>query len=104
MQIMRVISLRRLREFWTIHPNAEAALQRWYARTTIATWQNFIEVRADFHLADMVQRLTVFNISGNNFRLIARIEFNNQKVFVRAVLTHAEYDEEKWKDDDWFEN
>ncbi|HMN27602.1 MAG TPA: type II toxin-antitoxin system HigB family toxin, partial [Caldilineaceae bacterium] len=61
-----------------------------------------VELRRDFPSADQVRRLTVFDIGGNHFRLIARVEYASQRVYVRAVLTHAEYDVEKWKNDDWF--
>ena len=53
--------------------------------------------------ADIVERLTVFNIGGNDFRLIARVEYQRQEVYIRAVLTHAEYSKEDWKRDTWFQ-
>ena len=99
---MRIISIRRLQEFWKIHSMAERSLRAWFSRVERAQWQNFAEVRREFPTADQVKRLTVFNISGNNYRLITRIEFDQQKVFIRNVLTHAEYDEGKWKDDNWY--
>lgn len=98
---MHIISLRRLREFWEKHNQAEAPLRAWFTHVEFAQWRNFAEVRADFPSADQVQRLTVFNIAGNNYRLIARIEYAQQKIYVRAVLTHAEYDREGWKNDSW---
>jgi len=51
-----------------------------------------------FPLADQVGKLTVFNIGGNKVRLIAAIHYNRQKIYIRAVLTHSEYDEGKWKE------
>lgn len=81
---------------------AERSLRAWFSRVEQAQWQNFAEVRREFPTADQVKRLTVFNISGNNYRLITCIEFDQQKVFIRNVLTHAEYDEGKWKDDNWY--
>ena len=95
--------MRRLRFFWEKHANSERALRAWFTHVEQARWQNFAEVRRDFPAADQVKRLTVFNIGGNHYRLIARIEYEQQKVFIRAVLTHAEYDQEGWKDDDWYE-
>ena len=56
-----------------------------------------VDVRRAFPHADQVDRRTVFNIGGNNYRLIARISYLTQQVFVLAILTHAEYDKEKWK-------
>ncbi len=95
--------MRRLREFWEKHANAERALRTWFTHVEQAQWRNFAEVRRDFPATDQVRRLTVFNIGGNLYRLIARIEYEQQKVFIRAVLTHAEYDKEEWKDDNWYE-
>jgi mRNA interferase HigB len=46
----------------------------------------------------------VFNIGGNKYRLITLVDYAYQKVFVRAILTHAEYDREDWKRDEWYEN
>jgi len=97
---MRIISIRRLRAFWVVHALAERPLRAWFSRVEAAQWRNFAEVRSEFPTADQVKRLTVFNIGGNNYRLIVRIEYALQKVFIRAILTHAEYDEGKWKDDD----
>ena len=62
----------------------------------------FFQLRQTFPQADQVGNLTVFNISGNNYRLITLIEYRYQKVFVRAVLTHSEYDTDNWKNDPWF--
>lgn len=74
----------------------------WYERTKQAAWESFAELREIFPAADLVENLTVFNISGNNYRLIALVDFKYKKVFIRKVLTHAEYDTEKWKNDPWF--
>jgi len=100
---MHIISLRRLRDFWEKHTTAERPLRAWFVHVEQANWQNFAEVRRDFPAADQVKRLTIFNIGGNHYRLIARIEYEWQKVYIRAVLTHAAYDEGKWKNDDWYE-
>ena len=56
------------------------------------------EVRAIFPSADRVGKLTVFNIGGNKARLIVAIHYNRRRVYIRAVLTHREYDERKWKE------
>lgn len=100
---MHIISMRRLREFWEIHPRAERPLRAWSTRVDHAQWRTFADVKRDFSSADRVQRLTVFNISGNQYRLIARIEYEKQKVYIRLVLTHSEYDRGEWKHDDWYE-
>jgi mRNA interferase HigB len=62
------------------------------------SFSNFAELRAGFPTADRVGKLTVFKIGGNKVRLIAAIHYNREKVYIRAVLTHAEYDEGRWKE------
>lgn len=97
-----IITPARLREFWEKHPNAEASLRLWNQRTKKAQWRNFDELRQVFPSADQVGNLTVFNIGGNNYRLITFVDYTYQKVFIRHVLTHAEYDKEDWKNDQWY--
>ena len=75
----------------------------WYERTSKETYLSFNTLRQTFPSADLVGNFVVFNIAGNNFRLIAYIDFKNQMAFIRAVLTHAEYDKENWKNDDWYQ-
>ena len=58
---------------------------------------DFNNLRETFASADYVDGLTVFNIGGNKYRLIAVIHYNRRKVFIRALLTHAEYDRGHWK-------
>ena len=101
---MRVISRKKLREFWEKHSNAQTSLLLWYQRTQDAQWLNLAEVKQVFSSADIVGNLTVFNISGNKYRLITFFDYSSQIVFIRHVLTHADYDKEKWKNDDWFTN
>ncbi|MFZ4572987.1 MAG: type II toxin-antitoxin system HigB family toxin [Phycisphaerales bacterium] len=99
---MRVISLKVLREFWETHPDAEAPLRAWYKTALGAEWKSLRDARATYPHADGVETsrgtLTVFNIGGNKYRLIARIRYDYQLVNVRTVLTHAEYDRGKWKE------
>lgn len=86
-----------LREFSKKHPDALEPLLHWYAVTKGAAWGNPAEVRASFAHADFVGRYTVFNVGGNKYRLIATVKYRWHIVYVRAILTHAEYDEEVWK-------
>lgn len=95
---MNVISFSRLRLFFEAHPESEPALRRWYKIAKNANWQNLNEMRADFPHADLVGICTVFNIKGNDFRLITKVYYP-ETILVRAVLTHSDYDSEKWKDD-----
>ena len=100
---MRVISLTRLKEFWLKHPRAETPLAAWSQVVRLATWKTTAEMLQTWPSADIVERLTLFNIGGNDFRLIARVEYQRQEVYIRAVLTHAEYSKEDWKRDTWFQ-
>lgn len=96
---MRVISRKALTDFAAKHPDAAEPLDNWYHRAKKATWQNLAEVRADYPHADPVGACTVFNIAGNKYRLITKIKYQYQVVYIRFVLTHKEYDKERWKDD-----
>ncbi len=103
---MRVISLRPLREFWgrAVAPaRSEQLLRAWYDHTEGATWRNFGELRQTFGSADVVGDCVVFEVGNNRIRLIGRVRCANAKgrglVYVLAVLTHAEYDDNKWPDD-----
>lgn len=96
---MHIISKKKLREFWEEHPRAQSALETWYQAAKSAEWESFAEVRQTFNTADQVGRFTVFNIGGNKYRLIAVIHFARGKLYVRHVLTHAEYDEGEWKNE-----
>ncbi len=101
---MRVVSKRTLREFWEKHSNAKSGLLLWYQRISDSQFQDLNSLRLVFPSADIVSNFTVFNINGNHYRLITYIDYRSQIIFVRAVLTHAEYDKENWKNDEWFEN
>jgi mRNA interferase HigB len=92
-----VISKRKIDEFIKRFPNSRSSLESWYAVVKKATWKSWVDVKTIYSHADQVNRRTVFNISGNNYRLIARINFRTQIVFVLHILTHKEYDEEGWK-------
>ena len=100
---MRVISLKRLREFWELHAGAERPLRNWYKVAVKADWDNLQDARRDYPHADGVRLpgggiLTVFNVGGNKYRLIARIRYDYGLINVRAVLTHEEYDAGRWKE------
>lgn len=96
---MRIISKRKLREFWENRPDAKEPLLDWYNVALKSSWQNLAEVRESFRHADPVGDCTVFNIKGNDYRLITVIKYRAQRVYALYVLTHKEYDKEKWKDD-----
>lgn len=96
---MHVISEKKLRQFWAVHPEAETPLRAWAKVADESQWEKFADVRQTYPHADQVGRFTVFNIGGHKFRLVVVIHFNRGKVFVRHVMTHAEYDLGDWKND-----
>ena len=95
---MHIITRKRLNEFAEKHPTTTSGLVLWYRALKRNNPANFVELRRIFPHADQVGGLTVFNIGGNKARLIAAIHYNRWKVYIRAVLTHTEYDTGKWKD------
>jgi mRNA interferase HigB len=95
---MHIITRKRLNEFAEKHPDTKTALQHWYRQAKTNDFKSFAELRKTFGSADQVGNLTVFNIGGNKARLIAAIHYNRRIIYIRAVLTHREYDEGKWKE------
>ena len=96
---MRIISKPILREFWAENSNAEIPLLDWYKQCKKANWKNLAELKSLFPQADLVSKCTVFNIGGNKYRLITKINYKAQIIYIRFVLTHAEYSKDKWKTD-----
>lgn len=94
---MRIISKKALREFWEQNPDAETPLKAWHSISKRAVWGNLAETKRDFPSADLVGKCTVFNIKGNDYRLIVKIEYEWQTIYIKYILSHKEYDEEKWK-------
>lgn len=95
---VHVITRRRLREFAARHRAAAGPLESWYAIVSKTDFASFADIRRAFATADKVGKFTVFDIGGNKYRLIAAIHYNRGKVYIRHVLTHAEYDRGKWKE------
>jgi mRNA interferase HigB len=93
---MRILSRRRLREYWSAVPAAESPLCDWFTKVRYATWPNFAAVRRTFNSADAVGNCTVFNVGGNRFRVIARIIHAKRRVYILRVMTHVEYDRTDW--------
>lgn len=102
---MRIISKAAITEFTKTHRGAAVPLLHWHSVTKRAVWRHLVDVRADFPHADAVDLFTVFNIGGNKYRLVSVIKYRWQNVlstlapvvYIRYILTHAEYDEGKWK-------
>ncbi len=94
---MRIISNSALRTFAAKHPPAATPLQGWRRVIEKNRFANLAEIKEVFNSVDKVGELTVFDIGGNKYRLIAYIRFEKQIVYIKAVLTHREYDIGTWK-------
>jgi mRNA interferase HigB len=89
---VRIISRRRLVEFWELHPDAEQPLRAWYAETKKASWKSPAEIKAIYRSVSILSdNRVVFNIKGNTYRLVVIVEYSQGKMFIRFVGTHAEY-------------
>ncbi|HSL05761.1 MAG TPA: type II toxin-antitoxin system HigB family toxin [Nitrospiraceae bacterium] len=84
-------------EFSREHTDARAPLNAWFTIVRKTDYTSFADLWTTFPSADQVSRFTVFNIGGNKFRLIAAIHYNRKKLYIRHVLTHAEYDRGAWR-------
>ena len=90
---MRVIAKKILREFWTKHSDCEQQLKAWYQETSNAEWKNTNEIKLEYPTASIIgDSRIVFNIKGNSYRLIVKINFDYQMIWIRFIGTHAEYD------------
>ena len=90
---MRIIAKGTLVEYYTKNPQSKAALESWYDKTKRAEWTCFADVRKTFNSVDNVgNQHYVFNIKGNDYRLVVVILFTPKRVYIRFVGTHAEYD------------
>jgi mRNA interferase HigB len=94
---VHVISRKKLLEAARTHSQLSEPLDVWYRISKKARWKSLVDVRKTFPSADGVEEFTVFNIKGNAYRLITEINYVTGRVFLRDVLTHAEYDREGWK-------
>ena len=94
---MRIIKRGALEQFWRAHRDSQASLEAWYAVVRSARWKTSAELKRVYPSADFVGRRVVFNIAGNKYRMIARVNFRTQCVFVLHLLTHADYDKGGWK-------
>ena len=90
---MRIITETRLTAFWTEHPDAEIPLKAWRRLIRAAQYTSPHQARQDFPAADFLGKgVTVFDIGGNRYRLVVTMRYDLQRVYIRHVLTHAEYE------------
>lgn len=101
---MRIITERKLREFWQGPETSESKrrerpLRDWISVVRNADWDNFADVRRTFNHCDVYCTCTIFDVGGNKYRVIAKVAYRIKVVFIRFVLTHQEYDENEWQPD-----
>ena len=90
---MRIIAVSTLKDYWEKHPETQQPLTEWYLKVGRAQWESFADMKQDFGSVDYVgNQHYVFNIKGNNYRLIVAVKFTPKLVYIRFVGTHEEYD------------
>jgi len=90
---LRVIAKRILREFWQKHPDCEQQLKAWFQETGKTKWKNTKDIKSEYPSASfLADNRVVFNIKRNHYRLIVKINYDYQMVWIRFIGTHAEYD------------
>lgn len=94
---MRIISKARIKEAKIKYPESNAALDGWYRVVSKNSFKSYADLKKVFGSVDKVGALHVFDLGGNKLRLIASIHFNRQRIYIRAILSHREYDKGQWK-------
>jgi mRNA interferase HigB len=90
---LRIISKKILRDFWEIYPDSEQQLKAWYQETSKAEWTNPNNLKAEYPSASfLADNRVVFNIKGNHYRLIVKINYDYQIIWIRFIGSHAAYD------------
>ncbi len=100
--LMHLISIRKLRSDAAHYPDLGQVINAWYAVVKKANWKNLEDVRIIYRDAETVGNFTVFNLKGNQYRLIVGIDYPSQTVYYKYLLTHADYDKNRWKNDPYF--
>ena len=95
---MRIISKKRLQQAKGLFPESASALEGWYRIMNKNDFKDHSDLKSTFGSVDKVDSLYVFNIGGNKIRLISSIHFNRQRLYIRHILSHKDYDKAKWKE------
>ncbi|MBD2013790.1 type II toxin-antitoxin system HigB family toxin [Microcoleus sp. FACHB-53] len=99
---MHLMKIGNLRADAAQYPDVKKQIDAWYAIVKKAEWQRFEDVRQIYRKAKAVGNFTVFDIKGNDYRLIVGMDYETQTVYYKYFLTHAEYDKGNWKNDPYF--
>jgi mRNA interferase HigB len=90
---LRVIAKKILRDFWTHHPDCEQQLKSWYQEAEVAQWKGPIDIKRNYPSSSILENnRVVFNIKGNHYRLVVRINYDYGMVWIRFIGTHSQYD------------
>lgn len=90
---MRVIAKKTLRDFWSKHPDCEQQLKAWFQEALKSQWKKPSDIKKEYPTASfLAENRVVFNIKGNSYRLIVKINYDYQMIWIRFIGTHAEYD------------
>lgn len=90
---MHIVAVKFLRAFWESHPDAEQPLKSWVDETKKASWKQPAEIKEQYRSASILRnRRVVFNIKGNDYRLVVSVAYQYQAVYVKFIGTHKEYD------------
>jgi mRNA interferase HigB len=90
---LRVIAKKGLRDFWLLHPDCEQQLKSWYREAEKSVWKTPGQIKKMYPSASIIENnRVVFNIKGNNYRLIVRINYDYGMVWIRFIGTHSQYD------------
>jgi mRNA interferase HigB len=99
---MRLIAIKNLRNAAARYPDVKKIVETWYSIVKSADWSSLEDVRQVYRDAEAVGNFTVFNIKGNNYRLIVGINYVKQRIYFKYFLTHAQYDRNSWKNDPYY--
>jgi len=90
---MKIVAVKILRKFWTLHPNAEQHLKAWVDEVKRATWTQPVDIKAKYRNTSILKnRRVVFNIKGNDYRLVVAVAYRFGAVYIKFIGTHAQYD------------
>jgi mRNA interferase HigB len=101
---VRIIAEGTIRQWASNHARAASSLRQWVKVVRAVRWDSFAEMRRTFPAADQVtvksgRKVVVFNVGGNEFRLVCAVHFNTEMVFALRFMTHAEYSKDNWKNE-----
>jgi mRNA interferase HigB len=94
---MRIISKKPVRDFWEKHPEARLALEEWFKKANHCQAASFPMLLNTFGSADYVDGFTIFDVGGNKYRIAAVVHYDKQRIYIREVMTHTEYDRNHWR-------